>query len=378
GFIAACMPQVPPSPQVVVEVTVIDADEDVINEAVAAALTSTASPRVALTETALAEAGITLTPTATATGTATPLPPTATPFISPTPTPTATVTPYPSNTPDSEVVTGNGQIRIVNAWRSRNSIPVDAFIDELPVAFGMEIGQSTPYFSVGGERTVRVLLIPKGNGAEGEGGAPPPIVNQLVEVPAGGSITLVLADIGNGPEVIVVQEDISALATGQSRLTFVHASAGLIRVDVLESVREVVFGRNLGVGEMIGPFDIPSGSLALSLNDTENPDQTLVAPVSFEFISNATYLVVAAPGSEFGQDAFSTEMLVFQGATRITATDTPVRFVNASPAAGRISIFVDDVLVARNLGVGEATIPLPLSRQSSVIRVVNSENRPLM
>src|SRR5690606_27334259 len=45
---------------------------------------------------------------------------------------------------------------------------------------------------------------------------------------------------------------------------------------------------------------------------------------------------------------------------------------------GRISIFVDDVLVARNLGVGEATIPLPLSRQSSVIRVVNSENRPLM
>src|SRR5690606_13504319 len=81
---------------------------------------------------------------------------------------------------------------------------------------------------------------------------------------------------------------------------------------------------------------------------------------------------------EFGQDAFSTEMLVFQGATRITATDTPVRFVNASPAAGRISIFVDDVLVARNLGVGEATIPLPLSRQSSVIRVVNSENRPLM
>jgi hypothetical protein len=79
GFIAACMPQVPPSPQVVVEVTVIDADEDVINEAVAAALTSTASSRVALTETALAEAGITLTPTATATGTATPLPPTATP-----------------------------------------------------------------------------------------------------------------------------------------------------------------------------------------------------------------------------------------------------------------------------------------------------------
>jgi hypothetical protein len=81
GFIVACMPQVPPSPQVQVVVTVINADEGLIEGAVAQALTGTASSSVALTETALAVAGVTLTPTSTSTATATPLPPTATAYF---------------------------------------------------------------------------------------------------------------------------------------------------------------------------------------------------------------------------------------------------------------------------------------------------------
>ncbi|MBZ0299830.1 MAG: DUF4397 domain-containing protein [Anaerolineae bacterium] len=381
-LMTACLPNSVPTamPQVDVVVTVVNSED--LGDAVAAALTGTASSDVAATETALAVAGITRTPSPTPTDV-----PTATdpPYVAPTntATPTATwtpsVTPYPSNTPNSTVEPVSGQIRVINAWRSNSSSPVDVFIDETMVALGLDVGGASPYLSVDGSKVVRVVLIPPA-GRETDPLTnreilipKPPVVDQLVEVPQGSSITVALVGFDVNPKALIIPEDTSPLASGTSRVAIVHANSNLFRVDVVESLQQVTVVHDLGVGESAGPFDVPSGLWSLQLVDTNVPSQVVAAADPIYLDTNLNYLIVMVRGTNFGRSDFDTDMLVFPGTTRLTPGDVPVRFVNASPNAGPLSITVQGISLVSNLKVGEATLPLPVSRQGGEMLVFGAD-----
>lgn len=389
GLFAACMPSVPSSaPRVEVAVTLVD--EAMLEDAVAEALTATAASDVAATERALATAGITLTPTSTPTSSPTA---TETPFLSPTPTntptetSTPTYTPFPSNTPNPETEAVSGQIRVVHGWRgNQGPVPLDVFIDNTPIAFGLAPGDYTPYYSIEGMRTIRLTVMQPAArstnpAAQSESMTQrPPVIDQRIEVPEGSSITVAVAEYDgdtSAPEAWVFHEDISPLETGQARLTIAHMNPGLLRFDVQNVDDGLVIGRNMDVGQHRGPFDLPVGNLTLEFYDSEIPTQVLLPSTTVAMENYTNYLVMLIPGSSAATQAFSTQVLVVPGMTRLTPADVPVRFVNAAPNIGPISIEYQGIELVRSLGVGEVTLPLPVSQQGGDLRVLNLEDRTM-
>jgi hypothetical protein len=383
-LVAACTPPLP-SPVVTVNVTVVDDNQ--LGTVVGAAIASTQQSSIAQTETALARAGITLTPTPTATATITPLPPTETPYLSPTSSPTATstptptITPLPTNTPNPLRAANveNGQVRVVHAWRSLDSTAVDVFMDELPIALGLGVGAATTYQRVSTEGVIRVQIVPPAvrrfnplTGSEDRINVPP-IVDELVAAPPGSSITVVLTNLGEGPTTLIVNEDIAPLRAGKARLTLVQAHPGLVRLNVVESSSELVLVRNMDLGDIVGPFDFDQGRLVLDFADAQTPEQLLLPPTSVQLDPHINYLVILMPGLDFQTADFSTQILTVQGSTRLTATDVPVRFVNAAPNVGPISIMFQDAARVTSLPVGEMTVPIPFSRQGGRIIVFGAD-----
>lgn len=387
---AACLPSSVPTsvPRIDVVVTVVP--EDQLGEAVAAALTGTASSDTAATERALATAGVSLTPSPTSTLTPTPLPPTETPFLSPTPTitPTATstptATPYPSNTPNTLANASVGQIRVINGLRGEEPVPVDVFIDQLPVALDLGTGEVTAYYGVDRAETVRLTLIPPAlrsfNALTGEEIVTqlPPLVDQLIEVPRGSSITSILVDLMGTPELLLVTEDVSPLQTGHSRLTLVQANPDLIRVNIQDVIREMTLVYDQEAGEISGPFDLLAGDMALQFVDASFPDQVVIPPNSLKLETNVNHLVVVIPSLDPPTENFASDILVFQSGTQITLPDVPMRFVNAAPAAGPLTIRFQGVELVRELPVGEITVALPVSQNLGRLVVLDSNNAPIL
>ena len=357
-LVAACIPDVPNAPpQVEVAITVVD-DQAALDDAVAQALTATQDTGIYATETAYAEAGITLTPTTAPSATLTPSPvPTDTPTVSPTPSETVvpTNTPLPSNTPNPLVEDVPGQIRIIHAWRSSNASAVDVFLDDVTVSTSLDEGDATSYHLIQ-EDNVRVTLkLPAGPTADF------PILDQLVPVQRGSSISFVITEMDGEVTGLVVHEDLAPMATGKARVAVLQANQDLLRVDLVDDLNGLTIVTNLAPGELAGPFDVDTGTLELALLDTELPDAALSFTDSIQLDSHVNYLVVFVPQEEGSN--FSSDMLVFESATKLNNTDIPVRFVNAAPNSGPISIMVNNQPLVTRLEVGEATIPLPLAMQ---------------
>ena len=376
GLVAACVPAVPTvPPEINVAVTLVE-NQDALDTAVGQALTATADRGIYATETALADAGITVTPSPTSTVTPTPVPPTETPVRSPTPTvpPTETTVPtataLPSNTPNPNVMLSAGQVRVIHAWKSGTAGPVDVFIDDLPVMVGLEVGQATGYQQVL-ESSVRVRLEAQ-NPLPGAVGS---VINELVNVPQGHVISLVVTDPGTGPSLTVIDEDTSPLSSGQTRLTFVQADPELLRVNLFDDVREITLLHDFEAGQIGGPFDLPAGNLALALADAELTDQVLSRMGTIRLDSHVNQLVVFVPADDI--TAFEPEMLVFSTGTQINPVDRPVRLINAAQAAGPIDIDIGGNPLVVGLAVGDATVPLPMPRQGANFTVRNSDGLEL-
>lgn len=381
--LAACETNIPAPPQVTVNITAVSV-QDALDDAVALALTGTAERVEADRLTQMADSGITLTPSSTPTATLTPLPPTETPYLSPTPTPTPTSTPtptfapLPSLTPNPMVGFDTGRIRFLHAWRTNSERPVstvDVYIDDVPVAREMNFGDQTDYQAVRAA-TVRVS-IKEPVRVEGQA-VQPPVASLVVDVPPGGSVSVVIANMWLGPELISIHEEVTPLASGQTRLNVLHANTALLRSNLLVPGADYVLAEDVGPGDSPGPFDLPSGVLPVWLYDAEAPAQLIVALEPLQLDTHVNYLLVLVPAED---PLDITGFLLFRGSTQPTAGDTGMRFMNAAINAGALSVFIDGELVAQNLAVGQRTVTLPFSRLGGNLRIENSEgdwvyNRP--
>ena len=374
---AACQPTIPPLPDITVVITAVD-NEAALAAAVEGALTATAQRQALITETALALGGITLTPTPTPTATLTPPLPTATPFLSPTPTttPTSTATPtlapLPSNTPpplEESAADSPGRLRLLHALRRSGLGPVEVYVDDVRVARGLEFGADSGYTAVAG-RSVRVAVRPVGANESSAEQLAPPLVSSVVDVGAGASVSVVLADMGQlTPSLVVVREDITPLRTRYARLTVLQANSTLLRFNALVPGLAGALAYNMAFGDQIGPFDVPAGSYTVNMYDADIPDQLITSLSGLRLNNYVNHLLVLVPAADSLGPQEATDYLLFSGSTARTPADVAVTFINAAPSVGTVRIVVDDSVLVSSLPVGHHTVALPLSRQGGVVLI---------
>ncbi len=378
GIIVSCDAEIPPPPQVTVNITLVS-NESALNDAVSEALAATEAQNVFATETALERGNITLTPTSTSTYTLTPRPPTATRVLSPTPTVTPTVTPTPTflpfvpNTPSGfEARTEGGRIRVVNAWQGLQYSSVDIFVEDLSIGRTLAVGEATNYQRVLSP-TARVSVYGVNEGIAQTSFEP--LVSRVVEIPDGGGVSVVLADLGDGPTLLPVVEDVTPLDTGYARVTVVQANPLMLRSNLEVPSLQRALAYNLSLGQIAGPFDIPSGEYQLGIYDADNPSLLLETINPYGFNNRLNYLLVFYPPVQDNDNPDTIAYQIFDGSTSRTSTDIAAYFVNAASAAGPLTIKLDGQVQVNALSVGDILGPVPVSKLGNSIIVEGQDGR---
>ncbi len=361
-FLAACEAKVPTPPPVTVVVSSVDY-QSALADGVALALTATAQQPAGATETQLARLGVSLTPSLTPSHTRTPLPPTPTRQVTPSRppppsiTPSPTFAPFPVNGMDNTGGDGAaGRLRVLNAWANAS---VDVYLNDVRISRSLPFAGATTYHELQTE-AVRVTVI-----------AGSLTLGQVVAVPAGGSVSVLVADFGSGVTLRPVYEDVSALSMNASRLTVVQANPRLLRADLLlpEVQRTLAFA--LDVNEQAGPIDLPSRDYRIEFYDSTAPGELLTILNKLHLDSQVNYLLVLLPPPPNATTL--TDYVLFEGSAPRVNGDVGVRFVNA--ASQPLSVQWGGQVQLTRLDVGSLSVPLPLPASGTKLTLTDDQQR---
>ncbi|MCX9079588.1 MAG: hypothetical protein OIN84_16610, partial [Candidatus Methanoperedens sp.] len=184
---------------------------------------------------------------------------------------------------------------------------------------------------------------------------------------------VVLGDFGEGPALLPVPEDVTPLDTGYARVTVVQANRRMLRSNLAISQLERALAYDLDIGEIAGPFDIPSGQYPLAIYDAENPSLLLDMISPYGFNNRLNYLLIFFPPPPDDDNFETIAYQIFDGGTSRTQTDVAAYFVNAASTAGPLTIMLDGQEQVRGLGVGSVLGPVPVSRLGNSV-VVEDQN----
>ncbi len=378
-IVAACDTTIPPAPPVTVWITAVS-DEELLQQSVEEALTGTAQGNARLTETVLAQGGVTLTPSRTPTSTYTPtLAPTvfltATRTPTPTRTPTATFVPLVTNTPGSLTDASNSYIRVMNAWRAvspgSTPLPVDVYINDKRVARSVSIDAITNYFQVTpGTARITITAVDAGIAqADANAAAVTSLASTIVSLEPGGIQTIIVNDIGAGIDLKAIHEDPNPVSIDTGRIIIVQLNPGLPTVNVNMLAGTLRLTANLRSGQMIGPYDVPTGEYDINLNDV-GADNVLIQELSdIRIGAQSTSMLVLLPVLAAETDVTGYRLIT--GQTARVSSDVVVRFVNASSAIGSMNLQVGTSSII-NLGVGSASSVLPVGLLGTTVNVSSS------
>ncbi len=373
-LLAACDSQLPTPPPIVINITAVE-NSTALAQAIDEALVATEQANAHLTETVIANNGMTLTPSSTPTITPTPTisptrPITATPTLTPSTTFTPTYNPILTNTPAAVTNPSFGWIRFLNSWVNPNGqtskTPVDVFINEERVARSVAYGEHTNYYQVA-PGAVRITL-----GAV-DAQSSTSIATTVVNVAAGGVVSVLALDLGEGMELYPVPEDVSPLAVGASRLTIVQANPGLQAVNIDAPNKRLRLASNLKIGDIIGPLEVPAGELTIDLNRVSAINVNTIASLPFDLTGQVSHILILLPPASQATGLVTTALLQ-TGLTGRIKSDIGIRIVNALPNIGNLQLIVGQTVV-NNLAVGNISpsIPIPVLG-TSLILVAQSEN----
>ncbi len=365
-LLAACDTTIPTPPPISIGITAVE-NTTALAQAVDEALAATNQANAHMTETVMANNGITLTPSHTATITPTPSitatrPVTATRTPTPTETFTPTYEPILTSTPAAAVNENFGWVRIINSWQSTNaqtaSIPVDVFVNDDRIARAVNFSNQTNYYQVS-PGAVRISLRAVDDGLDNaQGQTITPITTTIVDVPPGGVISVVAVDTGKGLNLVAIHEDSSPLAVGVTRLTLIQANPGLPTINIDATDKRLRLSSNMGVGDIIGPFDLPAGQYSLDLNDAKANNVTTITTLPVNLTGQVSNILVILPPETLGTGSF-TSSLLRTGLTGRVENDIGIRFINALSSIGNIQLSIGQAVI-NNLGVSEVSPSLPV------------------
>lgn len=378
--LAACDTTIQTPPPITVNITAVN-DLTAVAQGVQDALVATEQFHLDETATVFAQGGITLTPSPTPTLTLTP---TITPtrFVTTTPTPTATDTatptfsPFATNTPSARTDVSNGWVRVVHAWRNISTtdaaISLDVYINNDRVTRSLSLGEQTTYFKVL-PGAVRVTL----RNVDPNVSAPintPPLVSTVIDVSPGGVVSAIAANRGQGLELIPLIEDPSPLPSGVSRLSILQANPTLLDTNVLLPNEQRALAYDFAPGDLVGPFDLPTGNYIVGLYDVLNPDQLMMSlPEPIRLANRVNYIMVMLPPAS--STSGLTDSMLFSGVTRHLDTDLNTRFVNLSSSI--TSVYLDNQLQVQDIPIGGISDAIPVSRLGALMKVQDRQRNPL-
>jgi hypothetical protein len=361
-LLAACATAIPAPPPVTVVVSPVDY-RTAVADGVALALTATVQRPAAATETALARLNISLTPSVTPSQTPTPAPPTATFEASPTQrlpasiTPSPTFPPYAVNTSDTSGMNGAaGRLRVLNAWIDST---VDVYLNNIRISRALAFAGATPYYQLdAGAVRVTVSTLDMS-------------VSQVVNVPPGGSVSVLAADFGDGLTLRPVYEDVSPLPVGMSRLTVVQGNPIFLRSNVLLPEVERALAYEFDFSEQAGPLDLPSRAYQLAFYDSETPDLLLINLEGLALDNQVNYLLVLLPPAD--NSIALTDYVLFGGSAPRPNGDIGVQFLNA--ANQPLSVQLNGRAQLARLEAGDLSVPLPLSPSGQTLTISNGQQQ---
>jgi hypothetical protein len=249
-----------------------------------------------------------------------------------------------------------GRLRVLNAWADS---AVDVYLNDVRITRALHFSGATAYHQLESE-AVRVTITTSEL-----------TVGQIVAVPAGGSVSVLVADFGGGLTLRPVYEDVSTPPLGVSRLTVVQANPDFIGSDVLLPEVQRALAFDLDVNEQAGPFDLPSRDYRLEFYDTDASEALLTSLNNLHLDSQVNYLLVLLPS---GRDPSApTDFILFEGSAPRENGDGGVRFVNA--ASQPLSVQWGGQMQLGRLDVGSLSVPLPLPPSGTKLTITDDQQR---
>lgn len=298
-----------------------------------------------------------------------------------------------------------GELRVINALVGLG--PVDVYLNQNVIHFGLEPEQATPYFAVRpGQHSIEVRPV----------GADPlsaPIADALVEVNASQSITSIAyqqrfttvqtGDNGLQTEIepplaqsgamYIIEDNRSPIPLGRTRLTAAHLAPGSpdvlsvaypSRASILHEVRKEA---------PYGDIDIDAGVYGLALVDAESADLdrlTLAGQVGL--FANTHYTVVIVPdiNPPDPADVDAPAIPVLAATPRLFIVSAPIdppadgirlRLIHAAHDTAVVDVYIDERLVAPRMNYSRFTEYLGIGSYSHTIalrlRDADPESPPL-
>lgn len=386
--LAACDTGQPPPITVVVPITAVD-DTVALENAVNEALTATAVVNFGETATVVAQGGVTYTPSATFTPSITPTPTptrfiTSTPTPRPTETPTATFAPIDTNTPQPAVLADTAWIRVLHAYLDLggpagldNGAPFDIYVNDQLVQQALRQGEQTSYLQVV-PGTVRVTLRQVDDFRSPD--PIEPIISQTIAASPGSATAVIIRNelVAEGDvrlSLLPLQEDVSPLASGRSRLTVVHSNPDLLPVNAIMSDKQQALSYDFTVGTVVGPIDVDAGSYIIDLFDTQFTDQYIASLPTIELTSFRNYIMVLSPYR--GEQSLVTATWLFSGNTRLNRGEIFTRFIHGASNVGPIGVNLNQQTVIASLLPGQMSEPIPVSASGNLLTMTNNQNADL-
>jgi hypothetical protein len=261
-------------------------------------------------------------------------------------------------------------VRVLHAWQdvaqSGFNTSVDVYFNDERVGRDLQLGDQTNYLQLAPGQ-LRVTL----RDVDANLTTPTPLkLNDVVDIPPGVTLSLVMVDMGTGLQLLPVTEDLSPVSSGLARVTVIQANPELLPVNLILTDEKRALANKLVSGDVIGPMEIPSKDYLLDGFNADESGQLLFSLPRLKLVSRLNYILVLVPFR--GQEQRLTDSLVFSGNTRLIDDDLNARFIDFAPDSGPLTVSVDGQIIYDSMTVGAISDPIPVSATGSNLAIADT------
>jgi hypothetical protein len=281
-----------------------------------------------------------------------------------------------------------GQLRVVNAMVGIG--PIDVYLNNLTIAYGLAPQTATVYFAVPMGRYVLAVR---------PAGADPysvPIGDVLVDVASDASLTAIAYQttfatpdysppIAQSGAIHLVTDDRSPMPLGQTRLSAVNLAVGAPEALTVGYPQAPLLS-HIALEQSYGSIDIQAGEYNLTLMDAVRPDQPVIERYGDQtFYGNTLYTLVMVPNVQPppALDLAQRQLAVGSSDPRLLIISAPLnphsdgirlRIVHAAFNYQLLDVYIDGRLIASGLNYGSYSeyLALPNQRHTITLRRLNA------
>jgi len=237
---------------------------------------------------------------------------------------------------------------------------VDVYVDGALTVSALDFGEVTPHLMVSaGEHQVALR-------AQGSDPAAAALVEVSVPLAADLAFTLVAQGTPEAVEAALYEDILDEIDLGLARLTAINAVPNSPALDVVTTVSAPLL-QGVNYGTQFGTVNIGAGLQDLVIVPAGGAVESALATIGEIGLESGALYTFVALGTLDGATAPS--VLTIRTPLNAQAGGVHLRVANGSPDAGRVDVYLDNVLVAPALDTGAMTVHIPLPAGDYTISV---------